>query len=270
LGVAVSLYNTFTLTPSEQDVVPTLGDGSPNLAWQAVERLFHHLDRPRPALTLTQGIEIPLSRGLGSSASAVVGGLCCANAVAGSPLSPDDLLQVATDMEGHPDNVAPALLGGCILSVGAQPLCVRLPWPEDWQLVVAIPDFPLSTAAARAALPENIPHADAAFTAGRAALLVAAAHQHRADWLTEALQDRLHQPYRRRLVRGYDEVESAALAAGAYGLTLSGAGPTLAAWTAPARAEAVGKAMADAWQQLGVYAEIVTADIDVSGATTVG
>jgi homoserine kinase len=270
LGVALSLYNTFTLTPSEQDVVPTLSDGSKNLAWQAVERLYAHLDRPRPALTLTQSVEIPLSRGLGSSASAVVGGLACANAVAGSPLSTDDLLVLATEMEGHPDNVAPALLGGCILSVGHPPLSVRLPWPQDWQLVLAIPDFPLSTSAARAALPGNIPHADAAFTAGRAALLVAAAHQGRADWLTAALQDRLHQPYRRGLVRGYDEVECAALASGAYGLTLSGAGPTLAAWTSPERAGAVGQAMATAWRELGVYAEVVTADIDTKGATAVG
>jgi homoserine kinase len=270
LGVAVSLYNTFTLAESEQDVVPTLGDGSPNLAWQAVDRLYRHLDRPRPALTLSQGIEIPLSRGLGSSASAVVGGLSCANAIAGSPLSPDDLLTLATEMEGHPDNVAPALFGGCVLSVGTPPRCARLPWPPDWQLVLAIPDFPLSTAAARAALPGAIPLHDAAFTAGRAALLVAAAHQGRTDWLSVALQDRLHQPYRRGLVRGYDEVETAALAAGAHGLTLSGAGPTLAAWTSPERAAAVGTAMGTAWRSLGVYAEIVTADIDSRGAAPIG
>jgi len=150
------------------------------------------------------------------------------------------------------------------------PRCARLPWPKDWQLVLAIPDFPRSTAAARAALPGNIPLADAAFTAGRAALLVAAAHQGRTDWLSEALQDRLHQPYRRGLVRGYDEVEQAALAAGALGLTLSGAGPTLAAWTTPDRSLAVGAAMGDAWKALGVYAEIVTADIDDRGATPVG
>jgi homoserine kinase len=270
LGVAVSLYNTFTLTPSDQDAVPTLSDGSANLAWQAVEHLYRHLDRPRPALSLSQGIAIPLSRGLGSSASAVVGGLACANAIAGSPLSPDELLGLATAMEGHPDNVAPALFGGCVLSVGDPPRCARLPWPADWQLVLAIPDFPLSTAAARAALPAEIPLKDGAFTAARAALFVAAAHQGRADWLGEALQDRLHQPYRRRLVRGYDEVESAALTTGAHGLTLSGAGPTLAAWTAPALAAKVGEAMAKAWSTLGVYAEIVIADIDARGATAVG
>lgn len=270
LGVAVSRHNTFTLAASERDGIPPLSDGSPNLAWQAVERLYRHLDRPRPALTLTQTIAIPLSRGLGSSASAVVGGLACANALAGSPLDKDGLLALATEMEGHPDNVAPALYGGCVLSVGDPPRCARLPWPTDWQLVLAIPDFPLSTSAARAALPASIPLSDAAFTAGRAALLVAAAHQGRTEWLAEALQDRLHQPYRRGLVRGYDEVERAAVGAGAFGLTLSGAGPTLAAWTTPDRAAAVGQAMAAAWQSVDVYAEIVTADIDDRGAVPLG
>ncbi len=270
LGVAVSLHNEFSLARSEQDACPALSDGSPNLAWQSIEHYFRQIGEPRPALTLTQTVRIPLSRGLGSSASAVVGGLVTANALMGDRLDRNALLELATAIEGHPDNVAPALFGGCVLSVGTPLLTVHLPWPPDWQLVLAIPDFGLSTAKARAVLPASVPHTDARFTAARTALLVAAAHQGRADWLSEALQDKLHQPYRRALVRGYDEVEAAALAAGAHGLTLSGAGPTLAAWSPPANATAVGEAMAKAWQTRDVYAEIVTADIDTAGATAVG
>lgn len=270
LGVALGLHNTFTLEAAQADRYPTLADGGENLAWQALDRLFQHVGIARPPLALTQEVAIPLARGLGSSASAIVAGLVLGNAWLGQPLDKQALVALATEMEGHPDNVAPALLGGCVLSAGAAPLTVSLPWPADWRLVLAIPDFPLSTAAARAVLPAAVSLPDASFTGARAALLVAALHQGRSDWLGEALQDKLHQPYRRELVRGYDDVEAAALQAGAWGLTLSGAGPTLAAWTGRERAAQIGEAMAQAWRASGVYAEIVIADIDAVGAVTVG
>ncbi|HEY9854245.1 MAG TPA: homoserine kinase, partial [Stenomitos sp.] len=213
--------------------------------------------------------EIPLARGLGSSASAVVGGLAAANQVLAAGWEHSDLLRLATEIEGHPDNVAPALYGGLCVAVSgaAGPVCAPVPVADPPAWVVAIPGFELSTAKARAALPAVVSLQDAVYNVGRAALLTAALVSGRHELLIEALSDRLHEPYRQTLVPGMPEVVSAAKEAGAYGVTLSGAGPTLLAWCSSEHQEAVAHRMAASWREAGVEARAIAVGLGRRGMT---
>ena len=192
-----------------------------------------------PGLALEMHNAIPLARGLGSSSAAIVAGLFAANAWAfqahQKSLSPRQLLEIATSIEGHPDNVAPALMGGLVAAATGETgvRAVRVP-VEKWpQFVAWIPDAQLATSHARAVLPDVVSRADAIYNLSRAALLVAALAAGDWDALGEALHDRLHQAQRAPLVPGFEAIGGAARVAGALGATLSGAGPTILAWIAP-------------------------------------
>lgn len=282
LGAALSLYNQFefsllppeatqpltiTVTGLEADRVKT--DDS-NLAYQAFVHFYQAIGQPVPAVNIGIALDVPLARGLGSSATAIVGGLMGANALAGSPLPPDAVMQMAIAIEGHPDNVVPALLGGCRLAAtnkdGAWTIC-DLPWHELVVPVLAIPDFELSTAEARRVLPPHYSRADAIFNVAHLGLLLRGLATGNADWLQTALQDRIHQPYRQSLIQGYEAVESAALEAGAYGLVISGAGPTLLALTHPDGAEQVKGAIETTWANQGIQAQVRVLQLDQQGAT---
>jgi homoserine kinase len=180
-----------------------------------------------------------------------------------------EVMQLAIELEGHPDNVVPALLGGCRLAASNTPsgsweIC-DIPWHPDMVPVVAIPDFELSTAEARQVLPSEYSRADAIFNAAHLGLLVRALAAGDRDWLRCALQDKIHQPYRQSLIQGYEAVQQAALNAGACGMVISGAGPTLLALTDATNADAVEKGMAAAWGELGVKADVRAIAIDTQG-----
>lgn len=276
LGLSLSLYNRFTVRERSdgQSQTTAVGEGaetlhgtSQNLVLTAAQRLYEAAGRPFPGWDLTIQTEIPLARGLGSSASAVVGGLVAANALLGEPFGPDAILGHATAMEGHPDNVAPALAGGLTVAmegvdgVLARPLhAAALPG-----FVLAVPAFELATEVARHALPAVISRQDAVYNIARVTLLTTALATGRLEWLADALGDRLHEPYRRPLVPGMEAVSTAAVAAGAWGVTLSGAGPTLLGWCPPKRDAAVAEAMAAAWKAEGVAAWARPVSVDRSG-----
>jgi len=241
IGMALDLSNTFRVETTEGEgvQVEVHGEGEDSLprdasnrVVQAIALAFRTAGRPMPPLRVTCENRIPLARGLGSSASAAVGGLLAGNALMGNPLSPADLLALAVEMEGHPDNVAPALLGGCRVVVQDPEVGLRtapIPLPEDLRLVLFIPDFPMPTQEARAVLPRQVPLEDAVFNLGRTALLVNALATGRLEDLALATQDRLHQPPRTRLFPGLPYLIRSALEAGALGAFLSGAGPTVVA-----------------------------------------
>jgi homoserine kinase len=240
-----------------------------NLVYQAFVQLFRHLDRPLPPVQIEIEMGVPLARGLGSSATAIVGGLVGANLLAGSPLSQEQVMQLAIEMEGHPDNVVPALIGGCRLAASGvdRPweIC-ELAWHASVIPIVAIPDFELSTQAARGVLPATYARADAIFNTAHLGLLLRGLETGRADWLQAALQDRIHQPYRETLIPGYSQVRSAALKAGAHGLVISGAGSTLLALASPDTVGAVEVAIADAWVREGISVTVRGMAIDTQGA----
>ncbi|MDP2952053.1 MAG: homoserine kinase, partial [Chloroflexota bacterium] len=212
---------------------------------------------------------IPLRRGLGSSAAAVVGGLMAGQELLGRPLSPQQLLGLATELEGHPDNVAPALMGGCQVVVGGSEI-VSAPVPLPRGLVAAlfIPDFEIPTREARAVLPQQVSRADAVYNVGRAALLVAALATGQLGYLRIATQDRLHQPARQALFPAMERVFQAALEAGALGVFLSGSGSTILALV-KGRASPVAQAMARAAREAGVKGRTKIARPSLQGAAVV-
>ncbi|TAF52568.1 MAG: homoserine kinase [Oscillatoriales cyanobacterium] len=301
IGAALSLYNRFqfslleppateklkvTVTGAEAAKVKT--DDS-NLAYQAFVKLYEYLCQSPPPVAIHIDMQVPLARGLGSSATAIVGGLVGANCLAGKPLSQVDVMQLAIELEGHPDNVVPALLGGCRLAASSLKNQLQrrtegsdddakgfgweicdIPWHSSIVPVVAIPDFELSTAEARKVLPNDYTKADAIFNAAHVGLLVRALETGDKNWLRCALQDKIHQPYRQSLIRGYEAVQQAALNAGACGMVISGAGPTLLALTDVTNADAVVREMAAAWMEFGVKADVRAIAIDTQGAIIYG
>ena len=289
IGVALTLYNNFkftqiegefaiSVTGSEAERVQT--DES-NLVYQAFVKFYQYIEQTPPSVKIEIQMDVPLARGLGSSATAIVGGLVGANQLAGEPLSLSQVMDLAIAMEGHPDNVVPALLGGCRLAAtGVQNEPKRgkecsiwqvcdVPWCADILLVLAIPDFELSTASARAVLPGQVSRGDAIFNAAHLGLLLRGLETGKPDWLRAGLQDKLHQSYRKSLIKGYDAVNSAAVDAGAYGMVISGAGPTLLALTDTGHSQAVAIAMKDAWQKQGVNPQVRLLCLDTQGARTI-
>jgi homoserine kinase len=263
LGLALNLYNDVTFTPAASGLEITIAgegaaaisSGADNLVIRAAGQVFAQVGRRPPGLRVHQQNNIPVGSGLGSSAAATLAGILGANALVDGRLSQDDVLRLATEMEGgHPDNVAPALVGGLVLinqekgDYLLEPIAV-----PELRLVIVLPAFDLATAVARAALPERVPLADAIFNAGRTGLLVRALMLGDYAKMAVAMQDRLHQPYRLPLIPGMAAAFAAAQEAGAAGVALSCAGPSLVALAA-ARHEHIAAAAVAAFHQAGLAA----------------
>ena len=215
--------------------------------------------------------DIPVGCGLGSSAAAIVAGVLLADAALELNLSRHQIVEIAAAIEGHPDNVAPAVYGGAVLSVRTSSGLVSTPLSVagSLELLLAVPPFPSDTKAARAVLPQTLPHSDAVLAASRAAALVQGLSTGDGALLGAALDDVLHVPFRRGRIPGYDAVVAAALDAGAFGATLSGAGSAILAIALRERSSAVGAAMIAAWREVGVAAELINCSSPVAGATVI-
>jgi homoserine kinase len=285
LGVALSLYNRIRFTWDRSGAIPVsvvatgesaseLHGGGDSLTYRAARSVFTEVGLPAPALRIEIESRIPLRRGMGSSSSAIVGGLFGANALLGESLSRERLMERAAEIEGHPDNVTPALFGGfqvCRMGEGDIASLRRLRLPVDLDnldliAVVCIPEGNLSTTASREALPDAYPRADAVANLSSVGLLVGALCAGELHLLRDALQDRLHQPYRAKLLPALYPVIRAAEEAGAYGACLSGSGSAMLALSPCNRAEAVGAAMVRAAEAVGVPARSLCLEIDRDGA----
>jgi homoserine kinase len=281
LGLALDLWNhaLFSLE-GDQIQVDVNGEGAgelqndaDNLIARAALRLFESAGAPTPAGLLIRCVNhIPLTSGLGSSAAATLAGLLGANALLGAPYSNEAILGIAAKFEGHPDNIAPALLGGLVLSAqvstekgdGAGSLITHRVPVADFKVALVIPDVALTTQQARAALPAQVPLGEAVFNIGRAALVVEALRTGDLELLKSAMDDRLHQPYRLKLIPGGEEALRAARQAGAAA-ALSGAGPGVIAFT-HRDAAPIAAAMAAAFSQAGVPVRSFSLGIATSGA----
>ncbi len=272
MGLALGLYNEIEAEPAptleviiEGEGVDVLPRDAANRVVRAAAALFERLGATLPPMRLRCHNRIPLMAGLGSSAAAVVGGLALAQAWLGLGDPPETMLELATALEGHPDNVAPALLGGLVLIARDEDglAAARVPIPP-MRVVLALPGVRVSTEMARRLLPSHLPLKDVVYQIGHAALLVHAFRE--GDWklLGRAMRDRLHEPYRAKLIPGYERVVAAARAAGAAAVCISGSGPALAAF-APEGHEAIAAAMTAAFEEAGVPARAWVVEAPVEG-----
>lgn len=276
LGLALSLRNELTLELRDET-----GAASVEISGEGAETLprdEHNVMVKAARLILPKSLpgrlhfkcvnRVPLARGLGSSAAAAVAGLWASSHLFGTLRTSEDKLEaMAVELEGHPDNVAPCVHGGLTASLmdDGKARANRLNIHPSLSAVVCIPDFELATKKARAALPEKVPMADAVFNLSRALLLTRALEVGRTNRLASLMDDRLHQPYRAKLVPGLSDAIAAAVAAGAAGAALSGSGPTVFAFVEASRAPHVGSAMKHAFAAKDVGSRWLHLDVDRQG-----
>lgn len=283
LGLALELYlsvrATVISTPGAQAVARSRGvpgtselPTSPeeNLIFRAMNHTAKREGFCLPPIRLAVQNDIPVAAGLGSSAAAAVAGVVLAFAVAGRPVAKDSALQCAAETEGHPDNVAAALLGGLVVTLTRSDgtvAALQKRWPKIVRAVVVTPQFTLETAKSRAALPKTVDHADAVHNLQRSALLVAALEDRRYDLIWDALQDRLHQSYRQALVPGLADALAIPRMHGLLGVALSGAGPSVVGLAVHGFDE-IGKEIARRFERRGLPATFLTLEAAQEGFTT--
>ena len=291
LGLALPIYNTITI---EETVMPGTGieinmmseeeaidemafDSIPrdenNIVYKAVEMLYNSIGQEPSELKINIQSQIPIARGLGSSASIIVGGLLAANKLLNNPADEQALLAIATEVEGHPDNVAPAILGGFVLSNqeddGTISYC-KLNWPEDWDITVCIPDFELATDIARSVLPKEVPMQDAVFNAKHLGMLIHAVNTKDMKLMKLALKDKLHQQYREKLVPGMKEIiEAFKHEDGVLGCVLSGAGPSMLVISYKYDLDKIKSTVRDIWEKQNINADVRTFKVEENGATII-
>jgi homoserine kinase len=234
LGLSLTMYNYLEVEESDGISISStdavaIPSGTDNLVYKTIKYLYDVCGRPLPGVKIMQTNNIPMARGLGSSSACIVGGLVAANQMMGSPLSHDELLGFAATLEGHPDNVAPALLGGLVTAVieNGKVYHVKQSIKDDLMFAAFIPDFELKTSNARKVIPQEISHKDAVFNLSRSALMSVSLYSGNYENLRVACDDRLHQQYRLPLIKGARDIFSMSYEFGAYASFISGAGPTI-------------------------------------------
>lgn len=291
LGMALPVYNTITI---EETVLPGTGieinainDASSSedlifehipldetsIIYKAVELLYNSIGQTPSELKITVQSQIPIARGLGSSASVIVGGLLAANELLGQPADEVALLSIATEVEGHPDNVTPAIIGGLCLTSQEDDgsiLYRKLNWPEEWNITVCVPDYELSTDISRSVLPKEVPMEDAVFNAKRLAMFVEAVNTKDAELMKSALQDKLHQPYRMKLVPGLDKIlENLKHEENVLGCVLSGAGPSIIVISQKNDLDKIKSIVKETWEEMNVKVNVMTLPVEPQGAQIV-
>lgn len=288
IGMALPIYNTITI---EETVLPGTGieinvisesetntdfaiehipKDENNIIYKAVEMLYNSIGQTPSELKINIKSQIPIAKGLGSSASIIVGGLMAANELLNKPADEAALLSIATEVEGHPDNVTPAIVGGLVLTSLEEDGSIvykKLPWPEEWHITVCIPDYELATDISRSVLPQEVPMADATFNLRRTAMFVEALHTKDADLMKLALQDKLHQQYRMKLVPGLqDIIENLKHEENVIGTVLSGAGPAILMISQRNDLDRLKSIISETWANYNVKTQIYTLDVENEGA----
>ncbi|HRQ31974.1 MAG TPA: homoserine kinase [Anaerolineales bacterium] len=289
LGLALDLWNETTITPAKEFSAQVSGEGAGrlasgknNLLVRAAQRVAEragdvkgrHIGLPLPPFHAECANRIPLSSGMGSSSAAILTGLLAGNALLENPFSREEILNLACEMEGHPDNVAPAMMGGLVVSTveDRKVIARRIPIMGEQgghigppqQITIALPDFYLPTKQARAALPKKVSMRNAIHNISRTALVIEAFRNGDLDLLGKVMSDKLHQPYRLKLISGAASAMEAAKEAGASAVALSGAGPSVIAFS---MGEAgIGESMKRAYEAAGVEARIFRLGVASRGA----
>ena len=288
MGLALPIYNTITVEETvmpgtgieiniidetnEMDVLSIPTDEN-NIVFKAIEMLYNSIGQTPSELKITINTQIPVARGLGSSASVIVGGLLAANELLGRPADEAALLSIAAEIEGHPDNSTPAILGGVVLSSLEDDGSVvyrKLNFPKDWNITVCIPDYELATNIARSVIPDEIPIRDALFNLKRSAMLIQAINTADKELMRYALQDKIHQPYREKLIPGLKEIKDALKhEENVLGVVLSGAGPSVLIISHGNNLDKIRKTVSGVWEGLNVKSDILTLPVEENGAVIV-
>jgi homoserine kinase len=248
----------------DANLIPTTSD---NLVLRVANSVSKQRNRPLPIFRMVIDNEIPLARGMGSSAAAIIAGITCYELVADDKLTEREIFNYAREFESHPDNLAAALRGGLVAateSADGDVLSAKLQVADGAKAIVVIPAFELSTEKARAVLPQTYSRKDAVYNIQRSALTIAALTTGNWPLLREAMRDRIHQPYRAQLIPGLEEILALATP-GLLGVALSGAGPTVFALAKASETETVGRAIASVFEKHGVKAAPLTVNIDNEG-----
>lgn len=272
LAVALNVFTELEVESSGSGIQiaggPDLAGGD-NMIQHGIEVVARAANQSAPNCLIRVTSDIPVARGLGSSATALVAGMVAGNQLLGQPLSEQRLFELATEVEGHGDNVSASLFGGVTLSLISDrgTLFRRVPVNGDLRVVVFIPDALAFTADARAVVPDRIPRRDAVANVGRSSLLVLSLVQGDFSAFGEAMRDSLHQPYRAALFPHVEPMIDQAIAAGAYGACLSGAGPSVLSFVDAQHATAVANALDTVAERVAVPGTSRLLDIEYEGAT---
>lgn len=250
--MALDLFNEVTLTAT------TEGGGEENIIHQAIRLVAQKAGKSIPPFSLCSVNNIPLARGLGSSAAAIACGLLAANHLLGEPFSKEQLAELGTELEGHPDNVVPAIFGGCRIVIKEDDKLIHfpIPIPEGLKAILFIPHFPMPTQESRQILPRQVLIEDAVYNISRTALLVAAFFSGKLEFLSQAMKDKLHQPARSKLFPAMEVLFDAALKAGALGVCLSGGGSSVLALSRD-KEEEISLALKEAASKAGVSGKLL-------------
>jgi homoserine kinase len=282
LGLALKLYLYLEMEEIEEGLIiegqgegaEELDQGKDNLIWKSAELVLKKAggDKSKKGLKIKTFNQIPVTRGLGSSAAAIIGGIMGAARIYKSELSFQEMLGLALSLEGHLDNIVPALMGGLTLAYKTEQEEIKwakIETPTDLRAVLAIPDFSLSTEEMRRVLPSKTSLADAAFNLSRSALLVNALQNSNWEVLAEAMEDKLHQPFRAPFIPGIEEMFSQIKKTGLAGVALSGSGPTVVSLTKRGSEELISKIMKNTFLKEGINCRILVLETDLEGTKIV-
>lgn len=282
-GIALPLYNVVKTKKTNDGkivvIIDEKGDvrrfevDEKNIIFQSFKKFHEKTNTEMSGYEVNVETEIPIARGLGSSASVIAGALIGANELNGKPLSEHDLINIAASIEGHPDNTTPALTGGFVVASiedDGNVLYEKIKWCNDWKISVCIPDYKLLTELARSVLPKEINFKDAVYNIQKSAQLITAITNGNEDIMRSALKDRIHQPYREKLIPGMvDIIEKLREEQNVLGCVLSGAGPTLAVITKGDNIDNVKQIVHKIWYDLDIKYQIMTFDPVNQGATVI-
>jgi homoserine kinase len=274
IGMALDWWNEISMKVSDKPHVSIVGEGNTelslgedNLIYRSAQEFFKRVKGNIEPLDIICKNTIPLARGLGSSAAAIVGGIVAANAVSGNLLGQRELLDLAVEIEGHGDNVAPALLGGCQIVVKDEEkiFCSSVNLAKDMDVIIFVPDQSMSTQEGRSLLPDRISRKNAVYNMGRLGMLVNSLSTGNLENLLVATQDKLHQPYREQIFPAMKYIIRSAKKAGAIGAFLSGGGSSVAAF-ATSRTMTIGYEMADVADKIGIPGSLKVTKPSIMGA----
>lgn len=291
MGMALPIYNIVTIDETvlpgtgveinilseQEDVDNLIIDHIPrdenSVVYKAVELLYNSIGQTPSELKINIRTSIPVTRGLGSSAAVIVGALIAANKLLGNPADESALLSIATEIEGHPDNITPAIVGGLVMSSLENDGSIvyrKLDWPDEWQITVCIPDVELTTEVSRSVIPENVPLSDAVFNVKRMAMFMTALQTKDAELMKLALDDKLHQPYREKLIPGLKELNEAFKHDDdVLGCVISGAGSSMLIISKNNVSDKVTSKTLEIMENLNVKATVKTMKIVQEGATII-